>query len=135
MGIRTMQLRLRMHHDLLVTRLVPTTQKASLGNIIIPREVFQPARISLAKSLVFLKLTPRERDGGSLKFTVFLFFALTECNNFMVIICFLRDQVHSMMTLTDYDGLQKRRHRVLQRRVFYSKVCTHLSVTCIELDY
>ena len=30
------------------------------------------------------------------------------------------------MTLTDYDGLQKRRHRVLHRRIFFSKVCISL---------
>ena len=42
--------------------------------------------------------------------------------------CYLfhRDQVHSIMTLTDHDGLQKRRHRVLQRRIFFSKVCMSL---------
>ena len=52
------------------------------------------------------------------------FFARARCTN--AVTCFHRDQVHSIMTLTDYDGLQKRRHRVLQRRIFFSKVCMSL---------
>ena len=35
--------------------------------------------------------------------------------------------MHNMMTMIDDDGLQRRRHRVLQRRVFFSKVCTLLN--------
>lgn len=120
-GIRTMQLRLRMHHDLLVTRLVnsstaPRKQPPKLQNLGI-RNIFQLQEFHLVKVWYFGKLISQERErGGSLNS---LGIALTECNG---IICFLRDQVHGIMTLTDYDGLQTRRHRVLQRRVFYSKV-------------
>ena len=34
-----------------------------------------------------------------------------------------RDQVYSIMTLLNYAAMQKRRQRVLNRRVFFSKVC------------
>ena len=57
-------------------------------------------------------------------FSFLLLFARARCTN--AVSCFHRDQVHSIMTLTDYDGLQKRRHRVLQRRIFFSKVCMSL---------
>lgn len=57
-------------------------------------------------------------------FSFLLLFARARCTN--PVTCFHRDQVHSIMTLTDYDGLQKRRHRVLQRRIFFSKVCMSL---------
>ena len=57
-------------------------------------------------------------------FSFLLLFARARCTN--PVTCFHRDQVHSIMTLTDYDGLQKRRHRVLQRRIFFSKVCISL---------
>lgn len=57
-------------------------------------------------------------------FSFLLLFARARCTN--AVTCFHRDQVHSIMTLTDYDGLQKRRHGVLQRRIFFSKVCMSL---------
>ena len=57
-------------------------------------------------------------------FSFLLLFARARCSN--AVTCFHRDQVHSIMTLTNYDGLQKRRHRVLQRRIFFSKVCMSL---------